>query len=83
MIDTNTSTPAPIPLLIDAKAACEFSGLKSRKLWSLTACNAIPSRKIGASRRYVPAELIAWIDAGCPTEPGAGDRIKKVVSRER
>lgn len=67
------------PLLIDAKAARVVLCIGERRLWVLTNCKAIPSRKIGKSVRYVPAELAAWVAAGCPTEAGAGDRIRKAM----
>lgn len=70
----------PEPLLIDAKAASALLGIGTRRLWSLTNCNAIPSRKIGRSVRYSPRELNAWIEAGCPTEPGSADDIREAVS---
>jgi predicted DNA-binding transcriptional regulator AlpA len=63
------------PLLIDKKAAVTLLSMGERTLWSLTKCRAIPSRKIGRSVRYDPAELKAWVHAGCPTEPGAAERV--------
>ena len=82
---SNTSAPivaAPTaPLLINAKAACAILGIGLRKLWSLTNCNAIPSRKIGVMVRYSPAELAAWIESGCPTNAGAGDQVRKAVQK--
>lgn len=68
-------------LLIDTKAAAAMLALGTRTLWTLTKCNAIPSRHIGRSVRYCPSELRAWISAGCPTEPGSADRVRKGVSR--
>lgn len=68
-------------LLIDAKAAAEQLAIGSRTLWSLTKCNAIPSRRIGRAVRYCPAELRAWIDAGCPTASGSADRVRKEVTQ--
>ena len=67
------------PYLIDAKDARALLAIGARKLWSLTNCGAIPSHRIGRSVRYSPVELRAWIDAGCPTDAGAGDRIRKAV----
>jgi len=55
-------------LLISSKEAAKLLSISSRSLWSLTKCGAIPSRKIGRSVRYSPAELQAWIAAGCPSE---------------
>jgi len=67
-------------LLIDTKAAARLLSLSPRRLFELTACKAIPSLKIGRSRRYRPEELSAWVDAGCPTEPGAGEAIRLGVA---
>lgn len=69
------------PLLINIEAASEILGISSRKLWSLTKCNAIPSRKIDSMVRYSPAELAAWIELGCPTHAGAGDQVRKAVRK--
>ncbi|MCW5755346.1 MAG: helix-turn-helix domain-containing protein [Phycisphaeraceae bacterium] len=78
----NTNTPTTTaPLLIDAKAACALLCMGERRLWVLSNCRAIPSYKIGKSRRYSPDELRAWIRANCPTDPGAGDRVRKEVRR--
>lgn len=66
-------------LLIDSRAACAMLSVRPRRLWTLTNRNAIPSRKIGASVRYSPAELSMWISIGCPTEAGAGARVRKAV----
>jgi predicted DNA-binding transcriptional regulator AlpA len=78
--DVPGTIPTPAPLLIDAKAARLAISMGERKLWSLTNCRAIPSRKIGKSVRYSPAELAAWVACGCPTDPGAGDRVRKEVA---
>lgn len=59
------------PLLVDAKSAARLLSIGLRQLWSLTACGAIPSRRIGRSVRYSPDELRVWISAGCPTAPKA------------
>lgn len=67
------------PLLIDAKSARVLLRVGERQLWVLTNRRAIPSFKIGKSRRYCPDELRAWVRAGCPTEAGAGDRVRKAV----
>ncbi|MCA9272134.1 MAG: helix-turn-helix domain-containing protein [Phycisphaerales bacterium] len=67
------------PYLVDAKEACKLLCMGPRRLWSLTNCNAIPSRKIGRSVRYLPDELRAWIEAGCPTEPDSAEDIREAV----
>lgn len=73
------NTPGAAPLLIDAKAARVAICLGERRLWQLTNCKAIPSRKIGKSVRYCPRELAAWVACGCPTDAGAADRVRKAV----
>lgn len=76
---SDTTPPPAAPLLIDARAACALLCIGERRLWVLSNCNAIPSFKVGKSRRYSPDELRAWVRAGCPTEAGAGDRVRKAV----
>jgi len=72
-----------IPLLISAPAAADILGISKRTLWSLTNRNAVPSKRIGRSVRYCPAELRAWITAGCPTESGAAAKLRKGVNDAR
>ena len=69
------------PLLINSKKACAILEIGLRKLWSLTNCNAIPSRKIGVMVRYSPIELAAWIELGCPTNAGACDQVRNAVRK--
>ena len=69
------------PLLVDSRRASVILSICQRKLWELTNCQAIPSRKIGRSVRYCVAELKAWIAAGCPTDPGSADRVRREVSQ--
>jgi len=71
----NASTAKDIPLLIDAKAAAVMLAIGSRTLWTLTKCQAIPSRQIGRSVRYCPEELRAWVVCGCPTDPGSAQKL--------
>jgi predicted DNA-binding transcriptional regulator AlpA len=63
-------------LLVNGATARRILSIGERQLWTLTNCRAIPSRRIGRSVRYVPAELAAWVAAGCPTDAGAGERIR-------
>jgi excisionase family DNA binding protein len=72
--------PVSLRLLVESKAVCEALSISRRKLGDLTRVEAIPSHRIGRSVRYAPTELQAWIDAGCPTDPGAADRIRKPVT---
>jgi predicted DNA-binding transcriptional regulator AlpA len=81
--DAAINADAPAPLLIDAKAACALLCMGPRRLWTLTNNKAIPSRKIGRSVRYVPAELAAWVAAGCPCKAGSGLRIIAELKGDR
>lgn len=54
-------------------------GIGKRRLWELSNCRAIPSYKVGRSRRYSPDELRAWVACECPTEPGAAERVRRAV----
>lgn len=65
-----------IPVMIGPKEAAAILAIGTRTLSTHTKTGAIPSRKLGALRRYVVRELHAWIDEGCPTEPGAGEAIR-------
>lgn len=69
-------------LLVGGSTARHILSIGERTLWTLTNCRAIPSHRIGRSVRYVPAELAAWVAAGCPTESGAGDRIRRAMGGE-
>jgi len=77
MKSARSTTTGTAPLLIDAKSARVLLSISARRLWVLSICNAIPSFKIGKSRRYCPDELRGWIRASCPTAPGAGNQIRK------
>ncbi len=69
-------------ILIDGLAASRILSISQRKLGQLVAAGAIPSVKIGALRRYSPAELAAWIRCGCPTAPGSAERARAVLGGE-
>jgi excisionase family DNA binding protein len=66
-------------LLVKPKQAAAMLGIGERTLWSLTKCGALPSRRIGRSVRYCPTEVRAWIEAGCPAEPGAADGVRAAM----
>lgn len=74
------NTPGGVaPMLIPVPAACALLSLGRRKLWSLTINGALPSRRIGRSVRYDPAELRAWIQSGCPTHAGAAKEVRDAM----
>lgn len=70
---------SPNRLLVNSDEAARMLSLGKRRLWNLTQCNAVPSRRIGRSVRYDPAELGAWIAADCPTDANAAERIRAEV----
>ena len=71
----------PSVRLISMPEAAAMLSISERLLWSLSACNAVPSLTIGRRRLYRPCELDAWLDAGAPTEPGSADRIRMGATR--
>jgi len=52
----------PLMLLKPRKAAKALS-ISPRKLWSLTACGAVPCVRIDRAVRYDPADLRAYIES--------------------
>jgi hypothetical protein len=62
-------------LLIPGRAAADALSMSLRRLTQLTSIGAVPSVKIGRSRRYCPQQLAEWVRLGCPIEPGAAKRI--------
>lgn len=68
-------------LLVMAPDAARMLAMSPRNLWDLTKREAIPSVRIGRSVRYRLSDLELWVEAGCPTEPGAAARIRKVGRR--
>ena len=68
-------------LLITAKEAAGRLGISDRTLWDYTNRGAIPCVRIGRLVKYRPHELIAWLDAGAPTEPGSAMRVQMGAQR--
>ncbi len=75
-----TSNGIPV-LLVKARDAAAMLCIGERTLWSLTKSGAVPSRRIGRAVRYPVAELRAWLDAGCPTEPGAAEGVRAAMRK--
>jgi len=73
--------PEHTAMLADSKAIAALLSLSPRKLWALTKCNAIPSRRIDRSVRYDLTEVRAWVAAGCPTDPNAAERVRRGAAR--
>lgn len=59
--------PESAGLLIDAKVTADLLNISSRTLYRLEDLQAIPQPvRLGKLIRWRLAELLAWIDAGCP-----------------
>ncbi len=58
-----TLVPAPSPMLLKPRDAAKALAVSPRKLWSLTACGAVPCVRIDRAVRYDPADLRAYIDS--------------------
>ena len=65
--------------LLTAPQAARRLGVGARTLAKLTAIDAIPSHKLLRCRRYDPAELRAWLDAGAPTDPGSAELVRQAM----
>jgi predicted DNA-binding transcriptional regulator AlpA len=68
MIGTEkSSTPQTEPLLIPPVEAAGLINISQATLWRHTATEKIPAPvKVGRKTFWRRAEILAWIDAGCP-----------------
>ncbi len=62
---------------LTAPETAEYLRISTRKLWELTNRGAIRAIRIGRCVRYALDDLTRWIDAGCPNDPGAGERLRE------
>jgi len=70
-------SPGVAPMAVRGyAAAAQMLGLGERTIWGLAKRNAIPHHRCGAAVLFVPAELRAWLDADCPTEPGSAVKVR-------
>lgn len=76
-----SSSSEPIPLLLGSPDAAGLLAISPRKLWSLSRCDAVPHHRIGRLVRYSPAELAAWVAAGCPEAPGSARRVRAAMRK--
>lgn len=72
----NQNGTAGIPLLLNSRETCRILGISDRKRFQLTKDGVLPSSKIGTRVAYPAAGLRAWVEAGCPTEPGSAASLK-------
>lgn len=71
------STSSSEPLMVRGLAeAARLTGLGERTVWRLTNMNALPHRRCGRALLFVPAELKAWVNSGCPSDAGAAERVR-------
>lgn len=55
------------PVLIDAEELARMMGVSERTLWRLLSGHKLPQPvRIGRNTRWRLAEVIAWIERGCP-----------------
>ena len=66
-----------VPELLTTREAATLCGIGERSLWRWSRSGqAPPPVKIGGTAvRYRRAELLDWIEAGCPPRPGANSPI--------
>lgn len=70
-------TPAAPPELLNRIEVATLLRLSPRTIDTLVASDAIPSFKVGGSRRFRRDEVLAWLDAGCPGADGRRIRGRK------
>jgi predicted DNA-binding transcriptional regulator AlpA len=57
-----------LPHLIDAKISSRSSGVSEATWWRLHAAGKVPAPvKLGSRTLWRREELVAWIEAGCPS----------------
>lgn len=63
---SRSTAECQLPKLLNPAEACELLAIGSTLLGRLTADQTIPSLRIGRLRRYRLADLVHWVDSGCP-----------------
>ncbi len=57
-----------LSLGLSAKKAAALLGISQRHLWSLNSRGRLPAPvRLGRSVRWNRAELVEWLEAGCPS----------------
>ncbi len=69
--------------LLRVPEVCKLLGIAKRTLGKYTSIGAIPTQTLGRVRVYDAVEIEAYIEAGCPTTPGAAEAIRRKVCEER
>lgn len=76
--DTNQHTTM---LIRGLAGGAQWLSLSEKFVWSLVNRNALPHRRCGRAILFVPDELTAWVQAGCPDEPGAAERVRATMRK--
>ncbi|MCH8147058.1 MAG: helix-turn-helix domain-containing protein [Planctomycetes bacterium] len=75
MVASTKSTTDAVAELLDARSVAKFCGCSARTVRRLADAGQMPRPvKLGSLVRWRRAELVAWINAGCPTQQPAGRR---------
>ena len=54
--------------LMGVNDVADFLGVSARQVWNLRSQGLLPEPvRLGRSSRWRRAELVAWVDAGCPS----------------
>jgi predicted DNA-binding transcriptional regulator AlpA len=61
--------------------ATGLTGLSDRTISELISTDSLPHRRCGRALLFLPDELRAWMDQGCPTDPGAADRVRAAMRK--
>ena len=76
----NVDRSDPVPVRGIAAAAV-LTGLSERTTARLISTQSLPHRRCGRALLFLPDELRAWMDQGCPTDPGAADRVRAAMRK--
>jgi predicted DNA-binding transcriptional regulator AlpA len=70
------SSPMIAPELLTAKQAAQLCSMGERTFWRHAHSGVAPAPvRIGGSARYRRADLLRWIDAGCPRIEGGPTNV--------
>lgn len=81
MANSNASNDPKPQTIVGLAPAAEYLGVKERKFHTLVKCNAVPHHSYGRRKLFLPEELMAWVHAGCPEEPGSAEWVRKGMQR--
>jgi excisionase family DNA binding protein len=63
----------PGPLLITAEEVARMMNISTRTLWRLSSAGRMPAPvRIGGNTRWRTAEVLRWIEDGCPQKAMTG-----------